>query len=74
MRGSAAEARLLGAIGALRISAVLQIKPDLVETLLGHIVLGFGTQVSTIDDSVYQLLRMRPQVTSALHATDALEA
>lgn len=75
MRGGAAQAALLRAVGAVGILAVLEVVLDLVEALLAHQLLGLaGGQVPAVDDGVDEAVRIALEVAAALDAADALEA
>ena len=55
----APESALLRTVSSARISAVLEVISDLVESLFGHKVFALGAEVATVNDGVDQILWMR---------------
>ena len=74
MRGSAAQARLFGAVGARGVLAVLEVVADLVEALLRDEVLAIRAQVAAVDEGVDEGVGVRAQGPAAGDAADAFEA
>ncbi len=74
VNGGAAQATLFGAIRAIGVFTVLEVEFDLVEALLGDKVFPVGTQISAVDDCIYQFVRIRFEIAAALDASNLLEA
>ena len=58
MCSGATKAGFFSPVRTVGILAVLKIKPDLVEALLGDKILTFRTKISAVDDSVDELRRI----------------
>ena len=73
VRRSAPQTAFLRPISAIRVLSVFEIESDLVEAFFRDKVFAFWTEVATINNSIYELVRMGAEISAAFDTSDALE-